>query len=152
MNWRYLLFVIAAFTVDRITKLFALNHWREEYVINAFMSLQTTLNKGISWGILNLPHRFLFILITSGIIVFTVFLMLIAFRRYRERRSIIGEVLVITGSLSNIVDRFLYGGVVDFIDIHVGQWIWPSFNIADACIVAGVFIMFKHMVSYAHSA
>ena len=45
--------------------------------------------------------------------------------------------LVIGGAIGNVIDRFLHGHVVDFIQWHVGEYYWPAFNIADAAIVGG---------------
>lgn len=60
--------------------------------------------------------------------------------------------LVIGGALSNVVDRIVRGHVVDFIQWYWGDFIWPSFNLADAAIVAGAlgiaaqgFFAKKHM-------
>lgn len=45
--------------------------------------------------------------------------------------------LVIGGAIGNVIDRFLHGHVVDFIQWYVGDYYWPAFNIADAAIVGG---------------
>ncbi len=49
--------------------------------------------------------------------------------------------MVIAGSVSNILDRVVYGGVVDFIHVHINGWSFAVFNIADVAIVVGVCIM-----------
>ena len=66
----------------------------------------------------------------------------LAYQRYRKHELIIGELLVIAGAGSNIMDRIRMGGVIDFIKLSAGDFVWPLFNIADICIVIGVFIMF----------
>ena len=45
--------------------------------------------------------------------------------------------LVIGGALGNVIDRFVHGHVVDFIQWHVGEHYWPAFNIADSAVVGG---------------
>ena len=50
-------------------------------------------------------------------------------------------VLIVGGALGNIIDRFLYGQVVDFIDWYYGSYHWPAFNIADSAICVGVTIL-----------
>ncbi|MCR6496977.1 signal peptidase II [Thermomonas sp. S9] len=45
--------------------------------------------------------------------------------------------LVIGGALGNVIDRFVHGHVVDFIQWHVGQHYWPAFNVADSAVVCG---------------
>jgi len=46
--------------------------------------------------------------------------------------------LIISGALGNAIDRLIYGYVIDFIDLHVGSFHWPAFNIADTAISIGI--------------
>ncbi len=50
--------------------------------------------------------------------------------------------LVLGGALGNLVDRILFGYVIDFLDVYYQNWHWPAFNIADSAICVGVFLMF----------
>jgi signal peptidase II len=45
--------------------------------------------------------------------------------------------LILGGALGNVLDRIMYGAVVDFIDLHYVNWHWPAFNIADSAICIG---------------
>ena len=45
--------------------------------------------------------------------------------------------LILGGALGNVLDRLMYGAVVDFIDLHYANWHWPAFNIADSAICIG---------------
>ena len=45
--------------------------------------------------------------------------------------------LILGGALGNVLDRVMYGAVVDFIDLHYANWHWPAFNIADSAICIG---------------
>jgi len=49
--------------------------------------------------------------------------------------------LILGGALGNLVDRLLYGHVVDFVDLYYAGWHWPAFNIADAAITLGAALM-----------
>ena len=49
--------------------------------------------------------------------------------------------LVIGGALGNVVDRFRFGAVADFLDFHWAGYHWPAFNLADAAISVGVVIL-----------
>jgi signal peptidase II len=49
--------------------------------------------------------------------------------------------LVLSGAIGNVIDRILYGAVVDFVDLHYAGWHWPAFNIADTAICIGVGLM-----------
>ena len=55
----------------------------------------------------------------------------------RDWRTALPFALVIGGAIGNVLDRMLHGHVVDFIQWYVGEYHWPSFNIADSAIVAG---------------
>jgi signal peptidase II len=48
---------------------------------------------------------------------------------------------VLGGAVGNLIDRVLYGYVVDFIDVHVGAWHWPAFNVADSAICLGAVLI-----------
>lgn len=49
--------------------------------------------------------------------------------------------LVLGGAIGNLIDRLAYGYVIDFLDVYVGNWHWPAFNIADSAITIGVGLM-----------
>ncbi len=49
--------------------------------------------------------------------------------------------LVAGGAVGNLIDRVLTGRVVDFIDVYVGDWHWPAFNVADSAITVGVVLL-----------
>ena len=49
--------------------------------------------------------------------------------------------LVLGGAIGNLIDRLAYGYVIDFLDVYVGNWHWPAFNIADSAITVGVGLM-----------
>jgi signal peptidase II len=49
--------------------------------------------------------------------------------------------LIMTGALGNLIDRVVRGYVVDFAEIHVGRFYWPTFNVADSCITIGAILL-----------
>ena len=53
-------------------------------------------------------------------------------------------ILVLSGAVGNFIDRVIHGFVIDFIDIYLGSYHWPAFNIADSSITLGfILIMFN---------
>jgi len=77
--------------------------------------------------------------------VITVGLCFYAYHNDARGRSIIGEICIIAGSFYNLIDRVLYGGVIDFIILSYANVSWPVFNIADVMIVIGVgFLIFQY--------
>lgn len=95
-----------------------------------FMTLVT--NTGAAWGFCSFfPTLLLFI----RLIVISVLGFLWARTTNTFRRA--GIVLIIGGALSNIIDSFIYGAVIDFIHVRFGSYDYPVFNIADSCIFIG---------------
>ena len=45
--------------------------------------------------------------------------------------------LIMSGAIGNLIDRLLYGYVIDFLDFYIAYWHWPAFNVADIAIVCG---------------
>jgi len=127
--------------LDRFTKHYVLYMCPWRCVINQFISIQPLFNRGISWGMLHTASNWVFIIISCVIAIITSMLAVYTYLRWRQGVSIGGECLVLAGSLSNIVDRIIYKGVVDFILLSFNEWSWPIFNIADMAIVIGVGIM-----------
>lgn len=49
--------------------------------------------------------------------------------------------LILGGAIGNVIDRALYGHVIDFLDFYVGTWHWPAFNVADSAITLGAALL-----------
>lgn len=137
---RYLTISGIIIFLDIITKKYALG-LKEPLYINSYLEFVLDFNRGISWGFFSSSDVKLFGLITGLVILVTCFLAIYTYMQYINKRNIIPEILVLSGSFSNIIDRFQYGAVIDFISIHVLDYYWPTFNIADISIVVGIFLM-----------
>ena len=59
-----------------------------------------------------------------------------------------GLALVLGGAVGNLIDRALYGYVIDFIDVYYRYWHWPAFNIADTAISAGAGLLILDLFNY----
>jgi signal peptidase II len=109
--------------------------------IVSFLGLRWVENRGVSMGALTATSetmRWLLVAITTAIALF------VAIWLYREKRrdDAWGLALVLGGALGNIVDRVRYGYVVDFVDLHFGEWRpFLVFNVADAAITIGVLLL-----------
>lgn len=135
----YLVLGTLIFIIDRATKLAALAHCLQgSYIVNQFLSFEVVFNRGISWGMLHSASDVVFGIVSLIIAIVTGALCWYAYHNYKSGNPIIGEVFIIAGSLSNLIDRVVYNGVVDFIILSYGDVSWPVFNIADAAIVLGV--------------
>lgn len=70
----------------------------------------------------------------------------IAVYRIRSGLGALGEVLLISGGVSNLVDRLFLGVVVDFLHLHVGSFHWPTFNFADCFVIIGAMFIAKRIL------
>lgn len=129
------------FIIDRITKMKALLACQDRVVINQWLSFDLAFNRGISWGFFYGASTSLFIGISIIIGIITFAIAVTGIYRFLAGNAIFGELLVVVGSVSNIIDRFYYKGVIDFIELSWHGYTWPLFNVADMCIVGGIFIM-----------
>ena len=133
---------------DQITKFFAREYLQTPVYINQFFSFDLSFNRGISWGVFhsNNPLYFYIIglLIGSILLVFGYYI----YNRVNLGLSVLAESLVFFGGISNLVDRFFYEGVVDFLAFNFRGYYFPNFNIADVFITLGVFFMFIKIIFY----
>ncbi len=66
--------------------------------------------------------------------------------RERHRVLSLGLALVLAGAIGNVIDRMVYGHVIDFLLIYIGEYAWPAFNVADSAITVGVtFVIWDHL-------
>jgi signal peptidase II len=107
-----------------------------------FFNLTLAYNEGAAFSFLSDQggwQRWLF----SGLALVVTTVLIVWLARLRSERLLaVSLSLVIGGAVGNLIDRLLFGHVIDFLDLYYGQWHWPAFNIADAAITLGVVLMF----------
>ncbi|MBU1007997.1 signal peptidase II [Candidatus Dependentiae bacterium] len=141
--WLYTAVFLGIIALDRISKWLAVTVLGGRQV-SLFPGLNFTLmwNRGVSWGLFNRSSYLGLYFLALFIAIVIVFFLVYTIHEYRRGTMILFELLVLAGALSNFFDRIYYGAVVDFIDIYVStgvwSWHWPTFNVADACIVVGM--------------
>lgn len=137
MKFWYLLFAASIFLVDRITKCMALAWCQSTRNITPFLQCELVYNHGIVWGLLH-EYRSLWFVLICIIITVIGCLVYYTINDYRAHKKIFAHIAIIIGACCNLIDRFVYGGVVDFIHLKYGAYSWPLFNLADVAIVLGV--------------
>lgn len=103
----------------------------------SFVDLRLRFNSGISFGLLGGATW-----IGRGFILALSLILLCGLVGWLDRAqhpttsAALG--LMIGGGVGNVLDRIRIGAVADFIDIQLGRWHWPTFNLADVALVAGL--------------
>ncbi len=138
----YLLLAIATVFLDRITKLIALYYFETPIRVTNFLEFVLVFNRGVSWGLLHSERSIHFYLLTLLICAIIVTFCFYTVVQYMHNRPVYAEIMILAGAVSNnMVDRFVYAGVIDFIHVSYGSWSFPVFNVADSAIVLGVMWM-----------
>lgn len=114
-----------------------------------FISLYRTWNQGIAFSMLWGLNDLALIVITLGITGFVAWL---ASRTPVEKTAArLGFALIMSGAIGNLIDRSVYGHVVDYILFHTESWSFAVFNFADACISLGAAsIIFQEFIDWRH--
>ena len=135
----YVILFVGLFYLDRFSKIWALkNLFYENISIFKYLNFSLVLNRGVSFGIFGSFSSAAFYFLTILIFLVICFFVLYSISEYKRGMNIFWHIFIIAGAYSNLLDRIMYKGVVDFIDFYVGTWHWPTFNIADISIVLGV--------------
>ncbi len=137
----YFLLMNLVFIVDRATKYLALAFEGTETSVLPGLSLVYVKNRGISWSLFYAQNTWAFVAVSALVSIVIGIVGIYTYERLRQNKAVIGEVLVLTGAISNLFDRIVHGGVIDFIECSFRGWYFPVFNIADVAIVIGVGIM-----------
>lgn len=128
---KYLALFVAIFVIDMVTKSLALSYCAGEIAVN----------KGVSWSMFHSSNQLVSRLVIVFVICFIAFFIWYTIGQARARKPLWGETCVLAGALANLLDRFMYGGVIDFIQLGLCGYSFPVFNVADVAITVGAAIM-----------
>ncbi|MCP3874424.1 MAG: signal peptidase II [Desulfobacteraceae bacterium] len=117
-------------------------------VISNFFNITHILNPGGAFGFFATQsleiRKFIFLFMSSIVAIFVLW-----FYRKCASDSIFlsyGLALIFGGAVGNLIDRFQYGKVLDFLDFYIGSFHWPAFNVADSAISIGMTILIYHIL------
>lgn len=145
-----ILMIIILIIIDQITKIYMINlHGNSVIVIEGILQLSYAKNTGIAFGLAD--KNLISIIITDMIVIFILLRFLILQRDNINKATRISLILILAGGISNLIDRIVYKGVIDFIDISQRIEHFPIFNIADIFIIIGfiifVIVSWNHLIS-----
>jgi signal peptidase II len=124
--------------LDRVTKVLIEQKvalWDTIPVIPGILNIVYTRNRGAAFGLLNDAPELLRKVLLIGVSL--VILAYIVRMLWTQSESRVALTLVLGGAVGNLYDRIVYGSVTDFIQVFLGSYEWPSFNVADSAICLG---------------
>jgi len=131
--------------LDQITKLAANRyiaplHPKSLQVFGDFVQLTYLENPGMAFGIYFGGKYFLTVFATVATVVILFYLYRIRHERLLSRFSL---ALIFGGAIGNLIDRYAYGKVIDFVDVGINpnSWRWPVFNVADSAVTIGMLML-----------
>jgi signal peptidase II len=132
-----LLFIILAVLLDQIVKI-AVDHTlplQQAVPVIPMLSLYRTYNLGVAFSMLSGMDGWFIVGMRLVIVTCVIWL----WHRTGKQRWIahLGYALIIAGALGNLIDRFLYGHVIDYVLFHTESWSFAVFNLADSFISVG---------------
>jgi|TARA_B110001452_G_C15073348_1_gene374635 signal peptidase II len=140
-NFISLFIIVAIFFFDRITKIKIIEHQENNpgIFINDYLNLELVWNNGVGFGLLNFNVGYVYHIISLliFIIIIVIFIMII-------NADFLNKVFysfLLGGAIGNFYDRMHYFSVPDFIDFHINNYHWFTFNIADIFISIGIMLL-----------
>jgi signal peptidase II len=108
--------------------------------VTPFFNLVIGWNRGVSFGLFNSGSPLNNWLLPAVAMVIVIVL-LVWMRKSKGLMTAASLGLIIGGALGNVIDRFRYGAVIDFLDFYLGSYHWPAFNLADSAITIGAVVL-----------
>jgi len=135
-----IIIILTVFFSDRLTKMYIINLQTAgtdvDFYITSFLNFFLVWNTGIGFGLASFEANIFYHILTIIILVVNFVLIFILLKVKGAYIYLLG--LIIGGSLGNLFDRIYYHAVPDFIDLHLGNFHWFIFNVADIFITVGI--------------
>ena len=126
--------------IDIISKRLVMNYMFSDMsisVIDNFFSLTYAKNEGIAFSLLD---GYVDLIVVGTLVVICLIIKYVR-DNVTKASEMVGYSFIIGGAFGNLLDRVMYGYVVDFLDFKIFGYNYPIFNLADTFIVVGVFIL-----------
>jgi len=135
-----IIIILAIFFFDRVTKIYLINLQTGgtdiDFYIYPFLNFYLVWNTGVGFGLASMEANIFYHILTSIIVVVNIVLIFFLIKSKGIYVYLIA--LIIGGSLGNLFDRMYYFAVPDFIDLHLSDYHWFIFNVADIFITVGI--------------
>lgn len=123
-----------------ITQIFS---YGQSSPVTSFFNLVLVYNEGAAFSFLSNQGGWQRYFFTGIAIVAAIVITYLIKKNLSQRLHCWGLTLILGGAVGNLIDRLMYGHVIDFLDFHMKGWHWPAFNVADIaiCVGAGLYIL-----------
>ena len=137
--------------VDQLTKAIvdrAMSLHASIPLIDGFFNLTYIRNTGAAFGLFAGSHEQLRLPFLIGVSILAIGFILFMLKRLRDGETGLTTALafILGGAAGNLIDRIVYGEVIDFLDLYWSSYHWPAFNVADSFITIGVAITLFYLI------
>jgi len=134
----YLSIITTSFVIllDYLTKKLVVKYVGQSGAIPVlpFLRIVYVQNKGAAFGLFQDVGNTVFIIVSLIAIILIILYQL----NLKKGLEIFSFSLILGGATGNLIDRLTVGSVIDFIDLFIGRWHWPAFNVADSALTVGI--------------
>jgi len=135
--------IFSIFILDRLTKIYVIYldklNSGSEIFSSKFLNIYLIWNEGIAFGLFSFDEKNLYNYLTILILIIVIFVLFWIIKSKGIQKYAL--LMIFGGAIGNLFDRIVYRAVPDFIDVHINNFHWFIFNIADIFITIGVFLM-----------
>ena len=136
-NVFYLFFIFLVFYIDRFTKNLILKNYNDNvFYINDYLNFDLIWNTGVGFGLFSTNSSIFYNIVTIFIALVILFLTYAAVNANKIEKLIYS--FIMGGALGNFYDRLAFQAVPDFVDLHINNFHWFTFNVADIFITFGI--------------
>jgi len=128
------LIIVLVFFLDQATKYYvkASLGYFDTITVTSFFNIVYAENTGSAFGMFKSFGIYFFIGVSLAAVIFLAVLIV------KDRENSAAYSLLIGGATGNLIDRFIHGYVIDFLDFHIAGHHWPAFNVADSALTIGI--------------
>lgn len=140
-KWLALAAVIVV--IDQITKYFIVQKFAlfESLTVTSFFNLVHVRNTGAAFSMLANAGGWQRVFFIAVAVVASVWVVWLLRRHPEQKRFCLALSMILGGAVGNLIDRVLFGSVVDFVQVHYAGWFFPAFNVADSAITCGAGVL-----------
>lgn len=140
---RWILIALAIIVIDLVTKIYFNTQFQfgERVNILPFFDFTLLFNRGAAFSFLASEEGWQRWFFTGLGVIASIVIAVLLYRNPGQRRFALALTLIMGGALGNVIDRMVYGHVVDFLLFYWRDWYYPAFNIADMAITGGAILL-----------